>query len=41
MFSEQEIDSDFEEYQDHPQPVQLPQSSVYELILANVYKSYR
>lgn len=35
---QKEKDLEWEEYRDHPQPVQIPQSFVYELILKNVYK---
>jgi len=34
-------DLEWEEYRDHPQPVQIPQSFVYELILKNVYKEQK
>lgn len=40
-FKSVETEDEYEEYQEHPQPVQLPQSVIYEMIHATVYKSYR
>jgi tRNA(Glu) U13 pseudouridine synthase TruD len=37
-FIEEDPDSMWQEYKDHPQPVQLAQTIVYDLILKNVYK---
>jgi len=34
----EKVDMQWEEYKDHPQPVQLAQTFVYDLILKNVYK---
>jgi hypothetical protein len=40
MFEEEQSleDEQWEEYRDHPQPVQIPQTFVYDIILKNVYK---
>lgn len=41
MFEEEQRsdeDEQWEEYREHPQPVQIPQTFVYDIILKNVYK---